>query len=386
MNKKNQIIIISAAVVFTAFFVWFAMTTSNTSTVKNTDDKKSISLGTEEPLVPQNNLEGATIIDNSNKANNSTDSYSSETNRDSGKVDKTTNGSSSTNPENPANKVSEKDTNTVSTSAEAIADLQEYTLYEVKQGESLSSVCKQFLDTSPAKVTAKAILAANKLSTSSEIKPGMKIKIPSKYSNGSKYTILSGDSLYTIASEYMDDKNIYDAIEKIKKDNFLSSDNIKVGDELFLAGVSNLKNSTVNLQNNKSTTVNSNKAPDTKEENPDEKYVSYAVKKGETLLSICKQYEQYCPVSIASKTILKINKFSTSSEIKEGITIKIPEQYFSKGEKYTIKYGDSLSQIAITHMKSLEMYKAIEKIMKDNFKTNQDIRIGEEIFIASTDL
>lgn len=381
MYKKIQILIVSAAVLFTVFFVWSTLTTDNSITDQKINDNRNISQNAQDSSTEQKPLEGATIIDNTNKGGNTAQqSSNNDSVKDTNNTAKAPNDASSTPPVNQASTENNKViSNTVSSPGSSTEPSETYTIYEVKQGETLSSICKQFAETSPVKVTAKAILTANNLKESTEIRTGMRIKIPSKYSNGSRYTIALGDSLYTIASSYMDDMDIYEAIAKIKKDNFLISDNIKTGDELFLAGVSKIEEQK-SLAASTSTSANVNKVDSS------EKYISYTVKEGETLASICKQYEKYCPVSISSKAILKVNKLSTSAEVKEGITINIPESYFTKGQKYTIKYGDSLTQIAATYMKDLEMYKAVEKIMKDNFKTSDNIRIGEEIFIASSDL
>jgi LysM repeat protein len=379
MNKKSQIFIIGVAVLFTAFFVWIALSTDNSVNDKNDNVNKNVLQSSENQTNQEKSTEGATIIDNNSKVNTTTPaSTNSEPRKETSSTEKNSTDMVSKGSENEVNIGKETDKAKTSGLPEASTDLKEdFIIYDVKQGDTLSTIIKEFAESSPPKITSKAILSANKLTTATEIKAGMKIKIPSKYKNGSKYTVTSGDSLYTIAATYMNDMKIYDAIEKIKKDNFLIADNIKIGDELFLAGVSKIK------EEDKAISTSSTNG---KTENSSEKYISYTVKKGETLKSIIKQYEKYCPTTVSSKTILKINNLSSASEVKEGMTIKIPEEYFIKGEKYTIKFGDSLSKIAVTYMKELEMYKAIEKIMKDNFKSNDNIRVGEEIFISSTEL
>lgn len=373
MNTKTKIII-SSAIVITSSFVLYALTSSNAYS----NNSKNVTQNTQTSTVPPKQLEGATIIEN-NKSNNSP-SNSADSSKGTDEISKGSIESTSKNPQNEDGKANEKDAIKPTSSKDTtMVSKENYTIYEVKQDESLSSICKQFADTVPVKIISRAILDANSLKGSSEVKTGMKLKIPTKYSMGSSYKVASGDSLYTIASTYMKDTNIYEAIERIKKDNFLSSDNIKIGEELFLYGISKTKEE-INTSNS------SKNASFVKEQSSNEAYKLYTLKKGENLASICKQYEKYCPSLIASKTILKYNNISNSKDIKEGSTIKIPQRYLMNGKKYTIRTGDSLSKIAVEHLKNLEMYKAINKIMKDNFKTTQDIRVGEEIFITSLDL
>jgi LysM repeat protein len=371
MSKKTQIVIASAAVIFTIFFTWSALTYDGASTGNNTNGNNvSQNAGNQ---TSQKDGDGAKIVNSENTKNPA---------QPAGNIaDKNKNGDSDDkDSEEPA-----KDNN--KTDQSSIDDeTGEYTVYEVKKGDTLLSISREYAETSPTSVVSTAILKANNLSSGSSIKQGMKLKIPVKYSNGSKYVVRNGDSLFTIAALNMRDLDVFEAIAKIKKDNFLTSDNIKINDVLFLADVSEIKHrdSTTSYSNNKNPDDKEKITNDTSLDNLD--FVSYTVKKGDTIKSIVKQYEDYCPPSVASKIILKINKLSSSSEIKEGLTLKIPEDYLKSGEKYTVQFGDTLTGIAVSYLKDMEMFKAVEKIMKDNFLTSDGIKTGDEIFIVATDL
>jgi LysM repeat protein len=144
-----------------------------------------------------------------------------------------------------------------------------------------------------------------------------------------------------------------------------------------------------------STSTSTNKSTDTKpsegtkgvstpqtSESPDENYTLYEVKKEDTLLTICKNYENTCPISVLSKVILKTNKLSSSKDIKAAMTLKIPDKYIN-GSSYTVKSGDTISTIAQKYLSTMTLSTAIEKIKTDNFITTNTIKAGEQLYIAS---
>lgn len=160
---------------------------------------------------------------------------------------------------------------------------------------------------------------------------------------------------------------------------------------------SNVATNTISptVQETKEPSTSNNKTPDTKpsdgtkntsapqaSEVIDESYTLYEVKKDDTLLTICKNYENTCPISVLSKVILKTNKLSSSKDIKPTMTLKIPDKYIN-GSSYTVKSGDTLSTIAQKYLTSMTLSTAIEKIKTDNFITNNIIKAGDQIYIAN---
>jgi membrane-bound lytic murein transglycosylase D len=110
-----------------------------------------------------------------------------------------------------------------------------YIVHYVKRGENLSSIAKRY------RTSIRAIARLNRLRRINLIRPGQRLKIPlkgkyippsrsyfRKYKIGEKiiYTVRRGDSLYRIA------KMFNTTISRIKKDNGLKSNVIKVGQKL----------------------------------------------------------------------------------------------------------------------------------------------------------
>jgi LysM repeat protein len=112
-------------------------------------------------------------------------------------------------------------------------------------------------------------------------------------------------------------------------------------------------------------------------------YTEYIVKKSDTLYSICKTYEKTCPIPVAVKTMLNINNLTEADGLKEGMTLKIPSDYFNHGKIYTIKKGDTLYSISREILQNQSPAASAYKIAKDNFLTNlEEINIGDQLFIA----
>jgi LysM repeat protein len=278
------------------------------------------------------------------------------------------------------------DTTKASDASQATQNTNEtYTLYKVKKGDTLSSISKSYESMCPVSILSKAILKANNFSKESDLKEAMEIKIPDKYINGATYTVKTGDSLYSIALSSYGNTKVYEAIEILKADNYLTTGNIKVGDKLFISNVANTSNSSseassnTKTEENESTTTNTAPVSDTD-------LVSYTFKTGDTLTKISKQYEKYCPLTLSSKVILKANGLTDAKEIKVGTEIKIPEKYLTNGEKYTVKAGDTLSTIAQKYMKDMKLNSAIEKIKSDNFISSTNIKAGDVLYLINLPL
>jgi LysM repeat protein len=163
--------------------------------------------------------------------------------------------------------------------------------------------------------------------------------------------------------------NVYDGIKLIQKNNFLTSDKLKIGDILYISS-----------NNNDASTVSTNTTPSSTD-----KIVTYVVKEKDSLVSLCKTYAPNCPVAVAQKTIMQFNDLATD-KLSVGKTIKIPYEYFNKGEKYTIKTGDTISGIAKSYFPDKNLLDTSKKIIKDNFLSNDSIKVGNELFIPHIEL
>lgn len=350
-----------------------------------------------------------TMSQNNSSATDLADSNSSKSNKD---------GSPTIIDDENADEDSSDSTNEDSSEEDVFNNNQEessdkYIIYTVEKDETLKDICKKYSDNCPVPVLSKAILKVNNLNSSSKISEGKKIKIPEKYINtGIKYTVSQGDSLSSIAVRFMKDHDYSEALEIIKRDNFLSSDTIKIGDELYIRADDIVE---VNNQLDEDEEDDADKdkdksnKDDDKEKNEDKETISqnqeksgsntslnsitnrignlvtYTVKKNDTLKSIAKNYDKTCPVQVASKIILEINGLDSSSAIKEDMKIKLPESYLSEGSIYTVKTGDTLSNIVIENMPGIDYNLALKIIVEDNDIKNYTIYPNQELFIASID-
>lgn len=112
-------------------------------------------------------------------------------------------------------------------------------------------------------------------------------------------------------------------------------------------------------------------------------YIDYIVNEGDTLFSICRKYQIFCPEGTAVKTVIALNNLTQANKLKEGMTIELPDKYFISGIKYTVKKGDTLFSIARKHTTDKDINKAMEFIMKDNFMTSNEVNVGDQLFIEN---
>lgn len=156
------------------------------------------------------------------------------------------------------------------------------------------------------------------------------------------YTVVKGDSLWSIANEYGL------TVDELKSLNNLTSNVIKVGDTL--------------------------KVKQTEEKLPED-YLIYTVVKGDSLWSVANKY------NTTVDTLMKINNLSGSGlQInqqllipKEG-TIDIVEKE-TEGIDYIVKSGDTLYKIATSYGIS------VDNLKKANNLTSDTLSIGQKIFI-----
>ena len=131
---------------------------------------------------------------------------------------------------------------------------------------------------------------------------GIPYNIQDNGNNSNTYTVVSGDSLWSIA------KKFNTSVDELKKFNNLSSNLLSIGQVLMIPG------------NNLDT-------------------ISYIVKRGDTLYKIANNY------SVSVSDIMKLNNLS-SNLLSIGQELLIPSNEVDKNITYVVQNGDTLYKIA----------------------------------------
>ena len=205
----------------------------------------------------------------------------------------------------------------------------EYEVYTVKSGDSLWSIATNY------GVSVDDIINLNNLGTTI-LQIGQQILIPKQVeSEKNVYIVKAGDNLYSIANKY----NI--TVNELKKANNLENNNLSVGQELII--------------------------PDYSNNDPIEKpinEITYIVQKGDSLWSIAKKYD------------INVNDLKSSSNLLNiGQTLLIPKT--SNYETYIVVSGDSLYKIANKFNTTIDKLKSVNNLKND------DLSIGQVLIIPS---
>lgn len=192
--------------------------------------------------------------------------------------------------------------------------------YTIQKGDTLYSIAKKF------NTTVNEIKTLNNL-TSDMITVGNILKIPKQA--GSTYTVQKGDTLYSIA------KKLNITVDAIKKANNLTSDILSIGQILTI--------------------------PTTNEE-----YITYTVKKGDTLYSIARNY------NISVNELMNLNNLSTSL-LTPGQTLLIPKEKVE--QTYIVQQGDTLYSIA------KKFNTTVDNLKQKNNLTSNILTIGQKLII-----
>ena len=162
------------------------------------------------------------------------------------------------------------------------------TTHRVRKGETLSGIARQY------GVSVTSIKQANNLS-GNNIRIGQKLRVSGASKNGSSsratsttHTVRSGDSLYTIARKYGT------SVDRIRKDNGISGNNIRVGQKLKIRGGTR--------------TASAGSSGSTR---------THRVKSGDTLYGIARQY------GVSVGAIEEANGLKTTN-LRPGQKLKIP--------------------------------------------------------------
>ncbi|ANU27648.1 polysaccharide deacetylase [Planococcus versutus] len=171
------------------------------------------------------------------------------------------------------------------------------------------------------------------------------LNLPSAPVSGSKYTVKSGDTLYSIAKKY----NV--TVKALAKANNITNYNlIRVGQVLTIPG----------------------KTP-SPPVTPPAPSAKYTVKAGDTLYSIARTYK------VTVSALAKANNITNYNLISVGQVLKIPGKSTpppATTVKYTVKSGDTLYSIARTYKTTVSKIAAANKISDVN-----SIRVGQVLII-----
>ena len=210
--------------------------------------------------------------------------------------------------------------------------LNDNNIYIVTAGDSLYSIARRF------NTSVDSIKKANNL-TSNNLSIGQKLTIPSENestNNQTIYTVVSGDSLYSIARRFNT------SVDNIKKANNLTSNNLSIGQKLTIPS----ENESTNNQ------------------------TIYTVVSGDSLYSIARRF------NTSVDNIKKANNL-TSNNLSIGQKLTIPSENESINNQtiYTVVSGDSLYSIARRFNTS------VDNIKKANNLTSNNLSIGQKLII-----
>ena len=195
--------------------------------------------------------------------------------------------------------------------------------YTVVKGDNLYSIARKF------NTSVGELKRINNLSSDS-LDIGQILKLPVTNENYINYSVIKGDSLYSIAKKYNT------SVDEIKRINNLSSNSLSIGQNLNI--------------------------PKNEISNNDE--LSYLVKSGDSLYSIARTY------NTTVDELKKINNL-TSNNLSIGQVLKLP----TSNNNYVVVKGDSLYSIARKYNTTVDELKRLNNLSSNNLSIGQIIRI-----------
>ena len=206
--------------------------------------------------------------------------------------------------------------------------------YIVRPGDTLWSIASKF-NTTVDEIKRLNNLTSNNLSIGQQLFiPGNNIT-PTPPSGNIVYIVKLGDTLWNIASKFNT------TVDNIKRLNNLTNNNLSIGQQLFIPGISI--------------------------EIPETNPVVYTVLKGDTLSSIASRF------GISVNQIKTANNL-TSDIITIGQRLIIPA---ASTTTYIVRSGDSLWSIAN------KFNTTVDEIKRLNNLTNNLLRIGQELIVPN---
>lgn len=197
--------------------------------------------------------------------------------------------------------------------------------YTVQKGDSLYSIARKF------NTSVGELKRINNLSNDS-LDIGQILKLPVTNENYLNYSVIKGDSLYSIAKKYNT------SVDEIKRINNLISNSLSIGQNL--------------------------KIPINESNNEEIKETIYLVKKGDSLYSIARSY------NITVDELKKINNL-TSNNLSIGQMLKLP----SSDVNYIVVKGDSLYSIARKYNTTVDELKRLNNLSSNNLSIGQVLKI-----------
>ena len=230
-------------------------------------------------------------------------------------------------------------------------------MYTVVKGDTLYSIARKY-NTTPQK-----IIDLNYLK-STNISPGDILRIPETYTkeediylpNYTNYIVKKGDTIYSIARE----NNI--TVDTLINDNALPNNTLQIGQILK-----------IRIPSSNMVIIEECYGKDyVPPSDSSEKYLTYIVKKGDNLYSIARKY------NVSVSEIMSLNNLSNSN-LSIGDELKIPIQNSSNNvplpKTYIVKSGDNLYSIARKFNTTVDSIKR-----KNNLITN-NLSIGQKLII-----
>ena len=222
-------------------------------------------------------------------------------------------------------------------------------MYTVKKGDSLYKIAQKY------NTTVNEIIKLNNLK-STNLSIGQIIRIPEMYTkeedmimpNYINYIVKKGDNLYSIAKQYNIDINI------LKKDNSLTSNTLKIGQNL------RIRMTASNME------IEECYGEDYIEDIPSINTINYSVKKGDSLYKIANMY------NTTISEIIKLNNLKTNN-LSIGQLLKIPSN--SSNQTYIVKKGDSLYSIAKKFNTTVDSIKKKNNLVSNTLSINQKLII-----------
>ena len=223
--------------------------------------------------------------------------------------------------------------------------------YTVKKGDTLYGIARMY------KTSVQELVKLNNL-VNSDLSIGQILKIPEMYNSEEEinlpeyinYTVRKGDTLYSISKKYGITPDL------IIKDNSLSNNNLTIGEVLKIRILND--NGVIEECFGEDYIIPAST-----------NYISYTVKKGDSLYSIANKY------NISVSSIVSANNLK-SNNLRIGEILKIP--IVSSGSttmKYIVKKGDSLYSIARKYNTT------VDNLKKKNNLTSNNLSIGQELII-----
>lgn len=205
--------------------------------------------------------------------------------------------------------------------------------YTVVSGDSLWSIAQKF------NTTVNELKRLNNL-TSDNLSVGQVLIVsgattPTEPPTTNTYTVVSGDSLWSIARKFNT------TVDELKRLNNLTSDNLSVGQVLIVSG-----------------TTTPTEPPTTN---------TYTVMSGDSLWSIARKF------NTTVDELKRINGL-TSNNLRIGQVLKIPIN-ISQNITYIVKSGDSLYKIAQTYNTTVDEIKRVNGLTSNSLVIGQILEI-----------